>query len=107
MVATEHVLFRRTYAAYDVAAAWDDPRHPNLPRPYPALCALAVSILFIVLSMQQVWFTGPIARRGTGDLGMLLGFGASVVVYACARSGERSAVLSRVWMGAVKRLGWT
>ncbi|KAI0753335.1 permease for cytosine/purines, uracil, thiamine, allantoin-domain-containing protein [Daedaleopsis nitida] len=85
IVVTEHFVFRRTYAAYDVLAAWDTPRHPNLPRPYPALCALAVSTVFIVLSMQQQWFTGPIAQRGTGDLGMLLGFAVSVVVYTGAR----------------------
>ena len=85
VVLTEHVLFRRSFSTYDVANAWDDPHHTNLPRPYAALCALAASIGVIVLSMQQAWWTGPVAKRGTGDLGMILGFVVSVAVYAVAR----------------------
>ncbi|KAM5536808.1 hypothetical protein V8D89_009526, partial [Ganoderma adspersum] len=85
VVFTEHFLFRRSFSAYDVPNAWDDPHHPNLPRPYPALCALAASIVLIVLCMEQKWWTGPVAKRGTGDLGMLLGFVVSVAVYAAAR----------------------
>ncbi|RPD61564.1 hypothetical protein L226DRAFT_507062 [Lentinus tigrinus ALCF2SS1-7] len=88
IVMAEHFLFRRTYSAYAVRAAWDDPRHPDLPRPWPALCALAASVVFIVLCMQQVWWTGPIARKGTGDLGMILGFVVSVLVYAAVRGVE-------------------
>ncbi|KAI1792437.1 permease for cytosine/purines, uracil, thiamine, allantoin-domain-containing protein [Ganoderma leucocontextum] len=87
VVFTEHFLFRRSFSVYDVGTAWDDPHHPNLPRPYPALCALAASIGVIVLCMQQKWWTGPVARRGTGDLGMILGFVVSVAVYAAARWG--------------------
>ncbi|RDX42874.1 hypothetical protein OH76DRAFT_1447780 [Lentinus brumalis] len=107
IVMTEHFLFRRTYAAYAVRAAWDDPHHLNLPRPWPALCALAASIVFIVLCMQQVWFTGPVARRGTGDLGMILGFVVSVPVYAGARCLEaklkgRSLVPASVKMPTVR-----
>ena len=85
VVFTEHFLFRRSFSAYDVPNAWDDPHHPNLPRPYPALCALAASIVLIVLCMEQKWWTGPVAKRGTGDLGMLFGFVVSVAVYAGAR----------------------
>lgn len=91
IVITEHVLFRRTYSAYNVRDAWDDPQHPNLPRPWPALCALVVSSALIVLCMQQEWYTGPIARMGSGDIGMLVGFVVSVVVYA----GVRGAAVGR------------
>ena len=99
VVFTEHFLFRRTFAAYNVLGAWDDPRHPNLPRPYPALCAFAVSIAFIVLCMEQQWYTGPIARQGTGDLGMILGFAVSVPVYAAARCVQLN------WSSLRKRMG--
>ncbi|TBU25726.1 permease for cytosine/purines, uracil, thiamine, allantoin-domain-containing protein [Dichomitus squalens] len=99
VVLTEHFLIRRTFAAYNVPGAWDNPRHPNLPTPYPALCAFAVSIAFIVLCMQQQWWTGPVARQGTGDLGMLLGFVASVPVYAGARYAELN------WSSLKKRMG--
>ncbi len=85
VVLTEHFVFRRSFSAYDVAHAWDDPHHPSLPRPYPALCALAASVGVIVLCMQQKWWTGPVAKKGTGDLGMILGFVVSVPVYAGAR----------------------
>ena len=93
---TEHFLFRRSYAAYAVADAWDDPRHPDLPRPYAALCALAGSAALIVLCMQQEWFTGPIARLGTGDVGMLVGFVLSVGVYAGVRWMGRKVSMSNV-----------
>ncbi|KAH9851058.1 permease for cytosine/purines, uracil, thiamine, allantoin-domain-containing protein [Lenzites betulinus] len=91
IVLTEHFLFRRgsySPASYAVAAAWDRPRHPNLPSGAAALCALAAAVALIVPCMQQVWYTGPLAKRGTGDLGMLVGFGIAVPVYACARGVE-------------------
>ena len=40
-------------------------------------------------SMSQVWYTGPIARSGTGDLGILTGSAVAGVVYVGARSVER------------------
>ncbi|PIL29169.1 transporter [Ganoderma sinense ZZ0214-1] len=101
IVLTEHFLFRRSFSAYDVPHAWDSPNHPNLPRPYPALCALAASIVLIVLCMEQKWWTGPVAKHGTGDLGMLLGFVVSVPVYA----GARWAELNWGSMEKRKRLG--
>ncbi|KAI0827299.1 permease for cytosine/purines, uracil, thiamine, allantoin-domain-containing protein [Trametes gibbosa] len=88
---TEHFLFRHgsyTPTTYAVAAAWDRPRHASLPSGAAALCALAAAVALIVPCMQQAWFTGPLAARGTGDLGMLVGFGVAVPVYACARAVE-------------------
>ncbi|KAI0657590.1 permease for cytosine/purines, uracil, thiamine, allantoin-domain-containing protein [Cubamyces menziesii] len=88
VVMTEHFLFRRSSysrAAYDVPAAWDDPRHPNLARGFAALCTLGASVAVMVPCMQQAWYTGPVARRGTGDLGMIVGFVVGVPVYAAAR----------------------
>ncbi|OSD00517.1 hypothetical protein PYCCODRAFT_1414248 [Trametes coccinea BRFM310] len=92
---TEHFLFRRTFSAYAVSSAWDRPRDTSLARGAAACCALAASVALIVPCMQQVWFTGPIAARGTGDLGMLVGFGVSVPVYAGARWAERWWVARR------------
>lgn len=86
VVLTEHVVFRRgRWAAYDVARAWDRAGHPNLPRGYAAVCTFAATVGFIVLCMQKQWWTGPLARTGTGDVGMLLGFVVGVLVYLCAR----------------------
>ena len=39
--------------------------------------------------MSQVWYTGPIARSGTGDIGILTGSVVAAVVYVGARSVER------------------
>ncbi|KAH9929065.1 permease for cytosine/purines, uracil, thiamine, allantoin-domain-containing protein [Epithele typhae] len=83
---TEHILFRRTYAAYPARDAWDSPAHPSLPPPWPALLALAAAVGASVLGMQQVWWTGPVAARGTGDVGMLMGFAVAVGAYAGARA---------------------
>ncbi|KAI0649846.1 permease for cytosine/purines, uracil, thiamine, allantoin-domain-containing protein [Trametes meyenii] len=91
IVMTEHFVFRRNYslAAYNVPDAWDDPSHPNLARSWAALAALAAAVAIIVPCIQQTWYTGPIAERGsTGDLGMLVGFVVSVPAYAAARSVE-------------------
>ena len=42
-----------------------------------------------MLCMEQAYWTGPIAARGTGDIGMLVGFGVCVPVYAGVRALER------------------
>lgn len=95
---TEHYLFRRgsySLAAYDVPNAWDTPRHPNLPSGFAAMCALGASVAIIVPCIQQVWYTGPIAAHGTGDIGMLMGFVVSLPVYALARAAELWYIRSR------------
>ena len=87
---TEHVLFRRrSFAAYDVAGAWDTPSHPDLASPWPGLATVAVTVALVTLCMQQAWWTGPIAARGTGDIGMVVGFGVSALVFATTRALER------------------
>ena len=73
IVRTEHFLFRRSYSAYDVFAAWNVPTHPDLPHWWPSLATFAVAVGIIVLCMEQAWWTGPIAARGTGDIGMVAG----------------------------------
>ncbi|KAH9947892.1 permease for cytosine/purines, uracil, thiamine, allantoin-domain-containing protein [Amylocystis lapponica] len=86
----EHLVFRKhRWSSYTVMEAWDCPRHPNLPRGYAALGTFVVCVGLIVLCMQQEWWTGPIARRGTGDLGMLIGFISGLGIYLAARAAER------------------
>ncbi|CCM05632.1 uncharacterized protein FIBRA_07861 [Fibroporia radiculosa] len=90
IVLTEHFMYRRNlWTSYHVLEAWDLPSHPNLPRGFAALSTFVITIGFIVLCMEQEWWTGPIARSGTGDVGMLLGFVVGVIVYGCARALER------------------
>ena len=42
--------------------------------------------------MSQDWWTGPVARAGTGDIAMVVSFAYSVIVFSIARPLEK-----RVW----------
>ncbi|TFY56051.1 hypothetical protein EVJ58_g7872 [Rhodofomes roseus] len=97
IVLVEHFVYRRgRWSAYDVLDAWDKPAHPNLPRGYAAVFTFVVAVGFIVLCMEQEWWTGPIAAAGTGDVGMLLGFLLSIPVHILARWVERRWIEGRV-----------
>ena len=76
--------------------AWDEPSHPNLPRGYAAVFTFVVAVGFIVLCVEQVWWTGPIAAAGTGDVGMLLGFFFSMPVHVVARWVEKRWIEGRI-----------
>ena len=39
--------------------------------------------------MSQAWYVGPVARDGSGDCGVYVGFVAAVVFYAVLRGLER------------------
>ncbi|KAB5593993.1 Purine-cytosine permease fcyB [Ceratobasidium theobromae] len=84
IVLVEHVVFRKSYKAYD-AAAWDT--SSSLPTGISALAAFAVSFALIVPSMNQVWFQGPIGRSA-GDVGFEVAFGLAGLLYAGFRFVE-------------------
>ncbi|KAG8691931.1 hypothetical protein FRC11_004860 [Ceratobasidium sp. 423] len=66
VVAVEHVVFRKSdWSAYDITH-WNAPG--RLPPGIAALGACVCSFGLIVPCMDQVWFTGPIAKT-TGDIG--------------------------------------
>ena len=44
-------------------------------------------------SMSQAWYTGPIARAGTGDIGIFTGFVVSGVLYLVLRTFERRVMV--------------
>ncbi|CCM05633.1 uncharacterized protein FIBRA_07862 [Fibroporia radiculosa] len=90
IILTEHFVFRKNrWASYDILDAWDKPHHRNLPRSWASVFTFLTTIGFIVLCIQKQWWTGPIARAGTGDVGMLFGFCFSVLVFLCARWLEK------------------
>ena len=71
IVLVEHFLYRRSFteAAYSTPThAWASPS--ALPSSIPALVAFACAVGALVPFMSQVWWEGPVARRGTGDLGI-------------------------------------
>ncbi|CAE6415897.1 unnamed protein product [Rhizoctonia solani] len=90
IVLVEHLVFRKSYTAYD-AAAWNTPS--ALPTGIAALAAFGVSFALIVPSMNQVWFQGPIGKRA-GDVGFEVAFVLAGVLYAGFRSVEK-----KVWDG--------
>lgn len=99
IVLAEHFVFRKNrWSSYHVLDAWNKPDHPNLARGYAAVFTFVVAIGFVVMCMDQAWWVGPIARAGTGDIGMLCGFTLSIPLFVCARW------LERVWSG-VKHVG--
>ncbi|KAH7340420.1 NCS cytosine-purine permease [Rhizoctonia solani] len=70
VVAIEHVVFRKgDWCAYDTSC-WNTPG--KLPPGIAAIGACVCSFGLIVPCMDQVWFTGPIART-TGDIGFEVG----------------------------------
>ncbi|KAJ1307927.1 hypothetical protein OPQ81_002003 [Rhizoctonia solani] len=91
IVLTEHLVFRRSYAAYDTAS-WDTPS--ALPTGIAALAAFATSFALIVPSMNQVWFQGPIGKAA-GDVGFEVAFALAAVLYVVFRSIEKKVCTSR------------
>jgi purine-cytosine permease-like protein len=83
----EHFVFRRCdFSTYNVED-WDKPR--RLPFGVAAALAFAGAFGIIVPSMSQAWYTGPIARAGTGDIGIMTGFVVSGLLYLILRTLER------------------
>lgn len=71
---------------------WDDGK--ALPSGLSAIVAMLASWAFIIPTMDQTWFTGPIAKS-TGDLGFEFAIIVSAIIYIPLRTFEvkRRAVL--------------
>ena len=83
----EHFFFRGgDFSRYDLKA-WNMPG--ELPFGLAALFAFAAAIGIIVPCMSQVWYIGPIAKAGSGDIGIITGFFVAGLVYIPARMVER------------------
>jgi purine-cytosine permease-like protein len=89
ILVVEHVFFRGNSLSndsYDVSA-WNDVK--RLPSGIPALAAFLGSFGLIIPCMEQVWFTGPIAKHGkTGDIGFEVALGIAAILYFAFRSIE-------------------
>lgn len=87
IVLTEHVVFRRSaWSRYNVALCWDSPQ--NLPLGVAAIVAFVCAFGVLVPFISQEWYTGPVAKAGTGDIGLLVGFLVSGIIYAALRPLE-------------------
>lgn len=91
IVLVEHLVFRKTYTAYDTAE-WDNPS--ALPSGIAALAAFAGSFALIVPSMNQVWFAGPLGKTA-GDVGFEVAFCLAALLYVGFRSVEKKMMPAR------------
>jgi len=93
IVLTEHFLFRKNnFDSYRI----DDWNRPSkLPIGIAALLSFFGGFAMVISSMSQVWYTGPIAKSGTGDIGVLAGSVVGATLYAILRTVERKVFLGR------------
>jgi NCS1 nucleoside transporter family len=86
VVLMEHVLLRkRQFHRYD-PLAWNEWK--KLPPGIAALTSAILSIGIIVPSMEQQWYTGPIAEK-SGDIAFEVGFAVCCILYIPLRLLER------------------
>ena len=83
-------MFRRSTAAYN-PAHYDQPS--KLPPGIAAITAFCFGVAGMVVGMDQVWYTGAIAKfAGTefgGDVGFELGFAFAATSYVVLRTIEK------------------
>ncbi|KAJ2995229.1 hypothetical protein NUW58_g1335 [Xylaria curta] len=82
----EHVYFRGGHYDTYHHDAWN--LASRLPWGVAALTASAMSFALIIPSIDQVWFTGPIAEK-TGDIGFELAFVTTAILYLPLRALEK------------------
>ncbi|KAI0674566.1 cytosine-purine permease [Trametes maxima] len=86
IVIAEHLIFRKNdWTRYDLSQ-WCKAR--ELPLGLAAIFAFLCACGIIVPCMSQVWYVGPIANAGTGDIGIVVGFVLAALVYPAARAVE-------------------
>ncbi|KZV76787.1 cytosine-purine permease [Peniophora sp. CONT] len=87
IVMADHSIIRRgRWSSYRPVEDWDNPR--VLPLGFAAIFAFLCAVGIIVPSMSQVYYVGPIAAAGAGDIGIWLGFTVAALVYVPCRLME-------------------
>jgi len=87
IIAAEHVIFRRNSWSNYTVEDWNIPS--KLPLGMAAVMSFLCSCGIIVPSMSQVWYTGPIAKTGSGDVGILTGSAVALLTYSIFRAVEK------------------
>jgi purine-cytosine permease-like protein len=82
---TEWFYFRKADPTSFDPAIWNNSK--ALPSGLSALAAVIISWAFIIPSMEQTWFTGPIAKH-TGDLGFEFSVVIALLAYIPIRTME-------------------
>jgi purine-cytosine permease-like protein len=82
----EHLYFRKgDFQRYDLRY-WNEPS--QLPLGTAAVGASLLSLFVVIPSMNQAWYTGPIARKA-GDLGLEAALIITAVLYIPLRYVEK------------------
>jgi purine-cytosine permease-like protein len=55
-----------------------------------------MSFAFIIPGMSEVWYVGPIAKKGSGDIGFETGFVSSALFYYILRTIDLKFVTKRL-----------
>jgi purine-cytosine permease-like protein len=85
-ICVEHLYFRKgNFALYDTRS-WNV--SSRLPLGAAALGASALSFTLVIPSMNQVWYTGPIAHK-TGDIGFEVAMAVTALLYIPLRHLEK------------------
>ncbi|KIM71246.1 hypothetical protein PILCRDRAFT_17242 [Piloderma croceum F 1598] len=87
IVFVEHFVFRGgRYDLYDIDD-WDQPR--RLPFGIAAILAFLCAFGIVIPCMSQAFYQGPIAKAGTGDIGVYAGASMAILVYSVLRTIEK------------------
>ncbi|KAG2150826.1 cytosine-purine permease [Suillus clintonianus] len=89
IVLTEHVLFRHASFSEDQYPITTWASYDLLPSGIPAVVAFVCACGVLVPFMSQAWYVGPVARQGSGEVGVFVGFVVGTITYALARSFEK------------------
>ncbi|KAF8804565.1 hypothetical protein BYT27DRAFT_7234511 [Phlegmacium glaucopus] len=91
IILTEHFLFcKNNFNSYQIQD-WDKPS--KLPIGIAALLSFLGGFGIVIPSMSQVWYIGPIAKAGTGDIGVLTGAVVGAALYVILRALEKRIFL--------------
>lgn len=93
VVLVEHIVFRKSAEYYDVTT-WNSLQ--RLPTGWAGMAAFVCSFGLIIPSMDQVWYVGPIAASGTGDIGFEVGFFGAALLYWIFRTIELRLINGRL-----------
>ena len=93
IVLTEHFVFRKNNFDSYRMQDWDKPS--KLPIGIAALLSFFGGFGMVIPSMSQLWYTGPIAKAGTGDIGVITGTVVSATLYTILRALEKKIFLGR------------
>ncbi|KAG2135332.1 permease for cytosine/purines, uracil, thiamine, allantoin-domain-containing protein [Suillus clintonianus] len=88
IILTEHVLFRRASFSEDQYPITTWASYNLLPSGIPAVVAFVCACGALIPFMSQAWYVGPVARQGSGDLGVFVAFVVGAIAYALARGFE-------------------